>query len=328
MRRVNRSCGAKPTSRLAILAFLCCWVVACDRNGSDASVPEESAVSPEFQDTVSSDRNLAEALLYRWWGIFEAGDGVDVSGFFDDLFTADVYLNMPGIELNGFDAIKVGFSNLSADLGRSHQLAGVSVSPTEDGQFQLDATFTYQIARPDGHVEAGHSSYRHQIVKQPDGTFRLAVLTAELGEPLDVADFEPSYARNRARGTITQYLGLTDLLHSNYEGLREVMSGDAEVLGMFDPAVETHNARGDGALIGLEEIAAWLSTRKHKFRAVAHAIDQIAVAPAGESTYQANVVVDVTAQPKTGEPIEVRLPIQIMLRDEGGRFMLITSIKR
>ncbi len=303
-------------------------LVACVPPTQDAPVTSTAMEPATAQDTASSDRNLAAALLFRWWGIFEAPDSVDVGGYFEDLFTDDVYLNMPNVELSGVDAIKSAFSNLPPDNGRSHQLSRIDVTPMQDGRFDLTAIFTYQIVRPGGNIDAGHSSYRHTAVKQPDGTFRLAVLTAALGEPIEVTEFAPSYAINRARGTVTQYLGITDLLQSDYQGLREIVAAETEVHGMFDPGKETHNERGDGVLRGFDEISGWLATRQQNFNWVAHDITAIRVSALTDNTYLAETTIGVSAGPKSAERIDVSLPIAMTLRDDGGRFMVITRIER
>lgn len=321
---------AKKT-RLTISACAMTLCIAC--NAPETSTPGTTATetvetTAAMEQMASSDRNRAEALLYRWWGIFEAPDSVDVAPFFDDLFTDDVYLKMVDVELSGFEAIKSGFSNLPPDNGRSHQLNNVQVTQIGENTFQLDAAFTYQIALPDGDVNAGYSSYRHEITKQPDGRFLLSKLTAEIGDTIDVAEFEESYALNRARGAIVQYLGLTDDLHSDYTELATVLTEGAEVRGMFDPEKERFNNRSDGVLRGQEEIANWLSSRKSTYEWVSHRLMEVEVSTVGENIYQAETTIYVEAHPHTGETVKLTLPIAIRLADDGGRFMKISRIDR
>lgn len=317
---------------LRLTASACALALCAACNAPEVSTPKgaaaETADAGAVERLASADRNRAEALLYRWWGIFEAPDDVDVAPFFDDLFTDDVYLKMVDVELSGFEAIKTGFSNLPLDNGRSHQLSDVQVTPIGENIFQLDAAFTYQIALPEGSVAAGYSSYRHEITKQPDGRFLLSKLTAELGDAISITEFEESYAINRARGAIVQYLGLTDDLHSDYADITVVLSDGAEIRGMFDPEKESFNERGDGVLRGREEITNWLASRRQNFQWVSHRLTAIEVSTVAENVYQADATVGVEAQPHKGETIRVTLPIGIELTDDGGRFMKITRIDR
>lgn len=299
---------------------------ACSENDGQAQAGPQSGEVSKL--SVSSDHNFAKALLFRWWGIFEAPKQVDREPHFEDLFASDVHLKMPGVELTGVDSIREGFSNLPPDLGRSHQLDTLEVTALTDSRFQLDAAFTYQIARPDGTIEAGHSSYQHEVLKQADGTFRLARLTAELGEPIELDQFEPSYVTNRARGTLSQYLGITDVLESDYSQLSELMSDQSEIYGMFDPATETHNTRGDGVLRGLQEISHWLSTRRSRFQWVAHTITGLEVAPAQDGSFRVTARIEVAAMPHDGDVIEATLPITLTMRDYNERFMQIEKIER
>ncbi|MEM8981810.1 MAG: nuclear transport factor 2 family protein [Pseudomonadota bacterium] len=314
--------------RLCISALLSVILFGCGEQTTTEEQGDSEQMPVVEHSTESSDKNLAEALLYRWWGIFEAPDDVDVTPFFDELFSADVYLAMPGVELSGDEAIRTAFASLPPDNGRSHQLINVTVRPLTATNFQLDAAFTYQIARPDGSIDAGYSRYRHEMIKQSDGSFRIANLTADLGDSLAIDVFEPSYATNRARGTLVQYLGITDLLHSDYAPLQQVFSDRSEVIGMFDPLVETHNVRGDGILRGVDEIRAWLSTRRDHYQWVSHKLSQFEVESVGDRTYRATAMVAVQAQPIDGPLVDVALPIELSFEDNDGRFMVITRIER
>lgn len=327
---MNGKWSRGPANRLIIILMLgLCSLAGCRAPEDEGNATAHAAESAEFlQHHASSDQNFVKALLFRWWGIFEAPKDVERSAHFEDLFTEDVYLAMPGVELRGREAIITGFSNLPPDSGRSHQLESVSVNALSEKRFQLNARFTYQIARPNGSIEAGHSSYQHEAIKQPDGQFLLAKLTAELGDPVVVRRFEPSYLKNRARGTLAQYLAITDLLDSDYRMLSQVMNADSEIHGMFDPQQESHNSRGDGTLKGLTEITAWLAKRRGKFEWVSHSIATVDVVPLAAQTYQVTSQIAVAAKPKDAAVIEVMLPIVLTMHDQNERFMRIEKIQR
>lgn len=278
--------------------------------------------------SASSDRNLAESMLYQWWGPFESPDGKAFLPYIDYIFAPDAALKMGAVELEDRKAIRASLRARPLKGGTSHQMRNVEVTALGNGLFQIDADFVYQVHTPDGSVAAGNSSYRHTVEKQPDGTFRFKTLTAQLGEPISGAEFQDSFALHRARGAIVQYLGITDLLESDYIRLQQVLSDDAVINGMFDPAKQTFNARGDGALIGNDEITNWLSSRKDNFAWVAHQLKSINILSRGDNLFQAEAQVDVQAQPHVGDVISVSLPISFMLEETGDRFMKITRVDR
>lgn len=278
--------------------------------------------------TISSDRNLAESMLYQWWGPFEAPDGKAFLPFVDDIFAPDVELKMGPVELLDREAIRASLEARPLRGGTSHQMSKVEVTALGEGLFQLDSDFVYQVHTPDGSVQAGHSSYRHTVEKQADGTFRFKTLTAQLGEPITGVEYIDTYALHRAQGAIVQYLGITDLLESDYIRLQQVLSDEATIMGMFDPSQQTFNERGDGALIGFDEISHWLSSRKKNFAWVAHQLKTIEVTSLGDNLFEAATEIAVQAQPHSGAMVAVTLPITITLDERGGRFMKITRILR
>lgn len=295
---------------------------------SEMSAAEQKSAVELDPKTASSDLNLAESMLYQWWGPFEAPNGKEYLRFFDSIFARDARLSMGAIELDGRDAIKASFAERPPNGGISHHVKGVEVTPVGDGMFQIDADFVYQARALDGQVQAGHSSYRHIVEKQPDGTFLFKKLTADLGEPVAGLDFKESHTLHRAQGAIVQYLGVTDILDSDYARLSDVLADGATVHGMFDPEKETFNDRGDGTLKGRDEIAYWLASRKKNYEWVAHQLTAIEVTALGENRFEAMTMMDVQAQPREGDKIVVSLPIKLMLEDTGGRFMKITRIDR
>lgn len=278
--------------------------------------------------SASSDRNLAESMLYQWWGPFEAPDGKAFLPYIDYIFAPDAALKMGAVELEDRKAIRASLQARPLKGGTSHQMRNVEVTALGNGLFQIDADFVYQVRTPDGSVASGNSSYRHTVEKQPDGTFRFNTLTAQLGEPISGAEFQDSFALHRAQGAIVQYLGVTDLLESDYIRLQQVLSDDAVITGMFDPAKQTFNTRGDGSLIGNDEITYWLSSRKDNFAWVAHQLKSINIVSRGDKLFQAEAQVDVQAQPHVGDVISISLPISFMLEETGDRFMKITRIDR
>ena len=332
--RRNKCPAGKPK---LLKNFLCCGsafmllgtVAGCKAPTTSAETPiaQENLAEQTAKETASSDRNLVEALLYQWWGLFEAPDRQAVLPFFDHVFAEDVMLRMEDVELDGRETVKEVFASLPQNP-HAHQLQSVAVTPLSETLFQLDAEFIYQIQRPDGTVTTGASAYRFEAEKDADGAFRLSKMTSNLGDQIDDQEFKPSYARNRARSTIVQYLGVTDLLMRDYVRLADVVAEGAEVHGMISPEDDTYSDRGDGVLTGHSEIKRWLADRQNRLQWVGHRLTSIDLTPLGQNRYEAATIIDVEAQPIEGDLISVTLPIKITLEDSGDRFMHITRIDR
>lgn len=320
------------TTSLCVLAS--CQVVEPGTDpvaGEDTATQAATAVeaeTPGTEEVASSDRNHITALLMQWWEIFEAPPSVDRAGLINQIFAKDAVIHMEAGNLSGLDAIRAGIDALPATAGRSHHLTELAVTPKGKGLYALDATFRYQIAMIDGTLEAGNSAYHHTVRKLPDGQFVLTEIKAELLESLPDATFEPSYETNRARAALAYYLGTTDVLQPDYPDLRAVLTDDAEVHGMFDPAKQRFNERDDGVLIGYDEISSWLASRGDRFDSVGHEITSLDVSSMGGNRYAITAEIATSAQPKSGDPINVLLPIKLVMVDTGETLMKINRISR
>ncbi len=320
---LHRHGSTKYLAVAAIAIIAGCSAPENQTSSADQGISEASP-SKTFE---SSDANLVESLLYQWWGLFEGPDRSAVLPFFENIFADDVILRMEEVKLDGRDAIRTTFASLPQNP-HAHHLKEVSVTPLSGGRYQLDAAFIYQILQPDGAVITGNSAYSFEAAKQADGTFRLVKMTSNLGEQIADAAFEPSYARNRARGTIVQYLGVTDLLKSDYARLDDVLADHATIHGMIAPDDNAYSDRGDGVLAGRAEIARWLADRQDRMQWVGHQLTSIELTSLGDNRYEAATIIDVEAQPIEGDRISVTLPIKLTLEDNGGRFMHVTRIDR
>jgi hypothetical protein len=313
---------------LAASAALIAIAPGCSAPEDDAeSVAQDTIEFDAAKKFASSDRNLVESLLFQWWGLLEGPNREDALAFFADIFAADTFLRMEDVKLNGREAIRTFFAALPHPA-HAHHLNTVDVTSLGDGRYQLNADFVYQIQQPDGTVTNGNSSYIFGAEKQADGTFRLIKLSSDLDEPIPEAEYKPSYARNRARGTIVQFLGVADLLDSDYARVGDVLAEDATIHGMIDPDDNTYSERSDGVLRGLAEISRWLSDRRNKMRWVGHKLTSIELTSLGGNRYEATTIIDVETQPIDDDRRAVTLPIKIALEDNGGRFMHITRIER
>lgn len=300
-------------------------VEAAPADTLSAMDPVEAA---SLSTSTSSERNLATALLMQWWDLFEAPEGVDRSALIDTLFAEDVVLHMEAGDLEGIGAVRAAVAALPPTLGRSHHLHTVDLAPLGDDLYALEATFQYHIAHLDGSVEAGESAYHHKLRKTSDGAFVLAEISAEVLEPLSDVSFVPSYQLNKARGALAYYLGTSDVLQEAYPGLKSVLADRAEIHGMFDPSKQTFNDRGDGVLIGYDEISPWLASRAENFTAVAHTISAIEITEQDGNLIKLLAQMDVQAWPKSGDTISVSLPIKLEMTDTGEAFLRINRIDR
>lgn len=292
-----------------------------------ANTFEESQVLKNNQVT-SADRNHATALLMQWWDLFEAPAETDRDFLVDHIFAEDVILRMSGGDLEGRDAVRAALGAIPATDGRSHHLHTVDVSHLNGNVYSLEATFQYHIDHLDGKIEAGESAYNHKVRKAADGSFTLAEIKAEVLAPLEDVAFLPSYDINRARGALAYYLGTTDTLMDDYPALEVVLTSDAEIHGMFDPTKQTFNTRGDGVLRGIGEISPWLASRQTAFKQVAHTIGDIEVQSQTGEHLIILAQIETKAWPKTGDKIEISLPIEIEMVETGEQFMRINRIER
>ncbi|MEM9571356.1 MAG: nuclear transport factor 2 family protein [Pseudomonadota bacterium] len=330
----------KPALLAGGLAVSLLLMPACQQSSSDPAAPaaseattnatETSAIGDEMavSQVTSADRNHATALLMQWWDLFEAPAESDRSILIDRIFAQDVVLNMAAGNLEGRDAVIAALGGIPETNGRSHHLHTFELTHIDSDLYALEATFQYHIAHLDGTVEAGESAYHHKIRKSADGSFSLVEINAEVLTPLEDVVFVPSYDINRARGALAYYLGTTDTLSDDYPALAAVLSSDAEIHGMFDPAKQTFNRRGDGVLRGLDEISPWLASRQASFDQVAHTISVIEVQSRADDRIKVLAQIETEAWPKTGDKIEVSLPIQIEMIETGEAFMRIAKINR
>ena len=318
----------------SLITAICVLLAACTTiKQSETAVPIVENAKPKSQlvnenELVSSsDYNRAASLLFQWWGLFEGPDGNDVSEYFDRLFTEDVHLKLGEMDINGIQALKKVYASLPAGIDSAHHIEDIRVRFIGDDIYSLEADFVYHTRLPSGEVTATRMQYNHKI-KKKDGDFALLDVSATPVSSIESPTFKPVYRENRARAAIIQYLGITDDLSSDYAQLSQLMSNETEIHGMFDPAKVTFNERGDGVLIGRDEIANWLSSRKNSFVRVSHVLADISITPLGDNRIEALATVTTQAWPLEGEHIRVDLPVKITLRDTGRQFMAIEKIDR
>lgn len=276
----------------------------------------------------STDSNLAKSLLFRWWGLFEGPETVSHQSYFDDLFAEDLIVKLGPLDIQGRDKLKAVYNSLPTNVQRSHHIENIKVTPLQDNLFALQVDFIFHEKAPDAANRATRTRYNHLVSKKPTGDFVFVKITAEILEELGSLEFEPSYIENRARATINHYLGVTDDIKSDYVALNKIISGKSEIVGMFDPSKETFNTRGDGTLIGLSEISNWLSSRQTKFSRVGHEIADITVSPLGDQRFATAVTVHTQAWPLSGDKIDVKVPVKIILQNDGLPYMTIERISR
>ncbi len=303
------------------------WLTGCGVTDEQTTTPAPDDAAPGEAAFISSDRNFAESLLYQWWGLFEAPDRTKVLPYFKTVFAPDVTLRMEAVSLDGSDQILAAFGAIPENP-HAHHLNAVSVTALGDRRYRIDADFVYQISKPDGVVTTGNSAYTFEAARDKDGAFRLTDMKSNLGDEIAGQTFRPSFQRNRARSAIAYYLGVTDRLDSAYERIDDVLHPDAAFHGLVAAGDTTFSAAGDGVLRGREEITRWLASRKENFQWVSHKITDLEFAALEDGRFSAATTMEVAAQPHDGDKISVTLPINIILEDDGERFMRIVRIDR
>ncbi len=298
-----------------------------EQNHVSTSMSSNSA-APGKATLSSSERNEVQSKLYEWWGLFEAADPSSVVDRFDALFTEDVLLDIGDTKIQGRDKLKSVFENLPArDL--SHHEAQVDVTRNHNGDYQLQASFIYQV-RPDTQAatNSGQTRYLHTLTRDSNGELVFSKLTGNIEQTLAERDFEASYTKNRVRAVVSRYLAITDVLDSDYAQLEEIMSDSIVVDGMIRTDDKRFNQRGDGQLQGLSEISAWLSSRADNFDRVAHQLGTVTVTKQAGSNVTAALNVHTQAWPKEAEKIDVVVPITMEFIDDGERFIKIERLTR
>jgi len=276
----------------------------------------------------SSDYNLAVSMLFQWWGLFETPHRSQLAPYIPDMFSEKVEMQLGETVIRGLKEFETTFAAISADTRLAHHIHSVRVSPLPDGNYGLEADFVYQAATNEREAAAYSMRYQHRLAKSAEGQFVFTRISAKVIGKSDDLVFQSSFIENRARATVSQYLGVTDILESDYTGLKDILSPDARITGMIPVGDTRFNDRGDGSLTGLREIPAWLASRKASFSQVSHRIASLSAEPLANDRIRASLVISTQAWPLNGEKIEVQVPVTITLVDNGERYARIESIAR
>jgi hypothetical protein len=70
-------------------------------------------------------------MLYRWWGLFEAPEGIKIAPFYEGLFDAEIRIDLPdgGVDVTGIDAVKATMAALPSGIRRSHAIDDDDIKP-------------------------------------------------------------------------------------------------------------------------------------------------------------------------------------------------------
>lgn len=326
--RKFQNIGILAITNIAAITLLACTQPPSETLQKEVRTPQSTPTEtiPQTYEMSSSDRNHVTSMLFQWWGLFESSGRLDSSNFIDTLFVDNLHVKLGELELQGLESFKSVYNQIPQKNKSSHAIEKLEITPLGNNEFELNVVFTFNEISAANQPRTMRTQYSHKLLKTADGNFVFTHVTAKVLEHLDTQPFTSSYYENRARAALMQYLAITDVMDSDYSGLNTVIHADSKIHGMFDPAKDTFNTRGDGTLIGLEEISNWLSSRKEKFSSVAHELKSVTLTPLEEGRFEASTEIKTQAFPHNGKPIEVLLPVKVTFKDDGQKFMQIEQI--
>lgn len=300
------------------------------------------------QRVEGSDFNAASSLLYRWWGVFEAPESVDVDPFLVDMFDADVEARFLDPVVLGADALIAKIKEGPRGLSRSHHLEDRDIRLTYLGEslYRLEAEFTFQTEAPVTGLQSGRARYDHTLKKRPDGRMVFTALDAKPLGNIEKDSFEPSYIRNRAKAIIIEFQTHMDSLSGDASGLRELMMPEMELHGLIASPADDSEKReetvtdlkdmkksiaGGGpvkenVIRNFEQLAAWFATGPSLFKYGLHLLEKLTVKPLADRRYEVVAQFEWKAETLNGVKIELHQPLTWIVVDRGEKYMRIEKL--
>jgi hypothetical protein len=211
-------------------------------------VTENFASRPAYAEADNGDYNTAVSMLFRWWGLFEAPAGVDISPFYADLFADDVHIDLPdgGVDITGVDAIQATMAALPAGIRRSHAINhdDIQVTALGDGLYRLQANYTYQL-ETDGKLVSGHSHCDNILRKVAPARMVYTRVSGGLGDTFERPEFVDSYVENRIKAVLIQWQAVMDTLNGNAAPLEELVMPRLEFHGLISSKQDQSDGRAE-----------------------------------------------------------------------------------
>ncbi len=281
------------------------------------------------QTVETRDLNEAIALLMRWWGIFEAPAHVDRAPFLEQLFTADVEIDIAGTKASGRDQVTAGILALPQVGRRSHELTGVDLSPLNQSTVAMTARFFYQVEDEDGSLRSAEGRYDIELLREPDGRLFIKKISGNVGTPIERPSFVESYVVNRAKAAIFEFQSFVDSLDPEHPVLPDILLDGAEFYNLGDVAssAEDPDAPPSAPVKGIEELKQRCAEAAKLLRHNEHrALEDFSLEPLGDDRYQVAAQFDWHGETMTGNLLETHHPRHWILKDTGERFMKIETL--
>lgn len=309
----------------------------------------ETSRSETENSVVGSDFNAVSSLLYRWWGLFEAPEGMALAPYYEDLFDDTVEIMFGDLEISGRENVIAAICQTPRDIGRAHHIddENIHVSYLGNDLYGLKASFICQIMSSSNGVESAHGSYNHILRKRKDGKFVFTEIVGELGEPVFMEEFKPSFSFNRAKAVIIQFQTVMDSLSGDASGLREIVAPNVELNGLVsskedksvqqDKVIEgvdelkdalsgADNSKKDSVIRGFAELAEWFATGPDLFNYGHHKMEEFSAKPIGNNRFEVVAQFEWLAETKGGVKIELHQPLTWVVVETGEKYMRIEKL--
>lgn len=307
---------------------------------------------PKADDTVDDgDFNAACSMLYRWWSLFEAPAGTDISRFFDGLLDERVHAHLPdwGIDITGADAVKQVVSALPAGSKRSHSVRDddIQVTCLGDRLYRLQAHYEYQLQSPDGRVVGGHAYCDHVLRKHGRASMTLVKIAGKRGATVERAVFESSYRLHRIKAVLLQWQAHMDTLSGDASGLRELVMPEMEFHGLI-ASKQDHSKPRDGVVTdfkemkgmlagtdgtedtvirGFDGVTQWFATGPSLLKRNIHRAEEFRITPLCDDRYGVVAQFGWFAETLNGIEIELHQPLEWVIVDRGEKYMRLERLQ-
>ncbi|MBL9071399.1 MAG: hypothetical protein JNM03_15560 [Sphingopyxis sp.] len=311
---------------------------------------ENFASRPAYAEADNGDYNTAVSMLFRWWGLFEAPAGVDISPFYADLFADDVHIDLPdgGVDITGVDAIQATMAALPAGIRRSHAINhdDIQVTALGDGLYRLQANYTYQL-ETDGKLVSGHSHCDNILRKVAPARMVYTRVSGGLGDTFGRPEFVDSYVENRIKAVLIQWQAVMDTLNGDAAPLEELVMPRLEFHGLISSKQDQSDGRAetvtdfkemkgilagtdgseDTIIRGFEGVQEWFATGPALLKSNIHRFETIAITPLPDNRFETTACFGWYAETLSGVPIELHQPLTWIIVERGEKYMRLEALR-
>lgn len=311
---------------------------------------ENFASRPAYAEADNGDYNTAVSMLFRWWGLFEAPAGVDISSFYADLFADDVHIDLPdgGVDITGIDAIRATMAALPPGIRRSHAINhdDIQVTALGDGLYRLRAKYTYQL-ETDGKFVSGHSHCDNILRKVAPARMIYTRVSGGLGDTFERPEFVDSYVENRIKAVLIQWQAVMDTLNGDAAPLEELVMPRLEFHGLISSKQDQSDGRAetvtdfkemkgilagtdgseDTVIRGFEGVREWFATGPALLKSNIHRFETIAITSLPDNRFETTACFGWYAETLSGVPIELHQPLTWIIVERGEKYMRLEALR-